>query len=47
MKQVVNKISLFYNRAFHFISDEDLIKLNLSKKLLTLMDHYLYLGKKV
>eukprot|EP00833_Pecoramyces_ruminatium_P014995 jgi/Orpsp1_1/1189027/evm.model.d7180000068925.2 len=47
MKQVVNKISLFYNRAFHFISDEDLIKLNLSKKLLTLMDHYLYLGKKI
>jgi len=38
---------MFYDKAFQLISDENLIKLNLSKRLLTIMDHYLYLGKKV
>ncbi|OUM64161.1 hypothetical protein PIROE2DRAFT_9126 [Piromyces sp. E2] len=43
---IVNNISRFYDKAFTFISDEDIIQLNLSKKLTTLLDHYLYLGKK-
>ncbi|ORX47306.1 hypothetical protein BCR36DRAFT_398517 [Piromyces finnis] len=44
---IVNTISKFYEKAFSFISDNDIIQLNLSKKLITLLDHYLYLGKKI